>query len=46
MKQRKVSNQEGEYVINNSEPSNQDWILGAYRSLEPRVSGYVVRLVC
>ena len=37
MKSRKTPNNEGEYVINNSETSNQDWILNAYRSLEPRV---------
>ncbi len=37
-KQRKPVSTDGEYVINNNETSNQDWILSAYRSLEPRVS--------
>jgi hypothetical protein len=40
-KQRKPSNQDGEYTINNNnEASNQDWILSAYRTLEPRVRAF------
>ncbi|KAL3801943.1 hypothetical protein HJC23_010287 [Cyclotella cryptica] len=32
---RQSSNLEGEYTVNNHGSSNQDWILRAYRSLEP-----------
>jgi hypothetical protein len=42
-KERKPSNPDGEYTINSTnEASNQDGILSAYRTLEPRVRDVVL----